>query len=98
MSDADGTEPSTQVPVVRCALVPATMSYRARQLMSLLLKDPASVTLLGIERLLSVTAGDPGMYRARSHRGSTVDRQVMKFCLFVAIETGGRTGTDHFWV
>jgi hypothetical protein len=43
MSDDDGMDPSTRVLVVMCTWVPVTASYRVRQLMPLLLEDPALV-------------------------------------------------------
>jgi hypothetical protein len=95
MSDSNGTDPSTQVSVVRCAWVPVTMSYHVRNLMLLLPEDSAPSALLGLERFPGVTAGDPGTYSTGSHRGSIVDREVMKSCLSTAIAVGGRTGMDH---
>jgi hypothetical protein len=75
-----------------------TMSYRARHLMPLLPEDLAPSALPGTRRPLGMTVRDLGMYRAKSHGGSTVDRQVVKSCLSMAIVMGGRTGMDHSWV
>jgi hypothetical protein len=85
MSSNDGTDPSTRVPAVRCVWVPVTVSYHARHLMPLLSEDLAPTALLDIEKPPSVAAGDPGTYRAGSHGGSTVGRQVVKYCLSATI-------------
>jgi hypothetical protein len=77
MSGGDVTDPSTRVPV--------TASYRVRHLMLLLSEDPAPAALLDIEKPPGMVARDPGMYRARSNRGSTVGRQLAKSCLSTAI-------------
>jgi hypothetical protein len=98
MSGGDGTNPSTQVHVVRCVWVPVTMSYRAKHLMLLPPEASAPTALPSTERPSCVTAGDPGTYRAESHRGSTIDRQMVKSCLLLAILTEGRTSADHSWV
>jgi hypothetical protein len=52
LSDGDGMDPHTQVPIVRCAWVHVTMSYRAWHLMSLLPEDLTPAALLGTERAL----------------------------------------------
>jgi hypothetical protein len=41
MSDGDGMDPSTQVPVVRCVWVPVTLSYHGRHSMPLSPEDSA---------------------------------------------------------
>jgi hypothetical protein len=45
MSGDDGTDSSTEVPTVRCAWVPAALSYHARHLMLLSPEDSALVSL-----------------------------------------------------
>jgi hypothetical protein len=97
-SDGDGTDSSTQVPIIRCALVPVVMTYRARHLVSLFPEDPIPAALRSTEKPSDATAEGPGTYRAGSYGGSTVDRQVVKYCLSVAIVTGGRIDMDHSWV
>jgi hypothetical protein len=89
---------ATQVLVLRCTWVLVTMSYHARHLMPLVPEDLAPAALPGTRRPLGVTVGDLGTYRARSHGGSIIDRQVVKSCLSMAIVMGGRTGMDHSWV
>jgi hypothetical protein len=73
MSGGDRTDPSTQVHAIRCAWVHMTASYCAKHLILLLPEDLTPAALLSIEKPSGVTAGDPGTYRAESHRGSTVD-------------------------
>jgi hypothetical protein len=80
-SGGDGMDSSTQVPVVKCTWLHVAMSSCVRHLMSLFPEDPAPVALPGTEKAL-------GMYRVGSHRGSTVDKQMVKSCLSVAIVTG----------
>jgi hypothetical protein len=74
MPGGDGTNFSTQVPIVRCAWVLVTMSYCARHLMLLFPEDLTPAALPGTERSLGVTAEDSGVYRVGSHGGSTIDR------------------------
>jgi hypothetical protein len=73
MSGGDRTDPSTQVHAIRCAWVHMTASYCAKHLILLLPEDLAPAALLSIKKPPGVTAGDPSMYRAESHRGSIVD-------------------------
>jgi hypothetical protein len=49
MSGGDWTYSNTQVPVIRCAWVPVSLSYHSRHSMSLSPKDSALVALPGTE-------------------------------------------------
>jgi hypothetical protein len=62
MSSGDEMDPNTQVPAVRCASVHVTMSYHARQSMSLFLEDPAPTAFIGTERLPGAIVRDRGRY------------------------------------
>jgi hypothetical protein len=55
--NSDGTNFSTQVPVVKGVWVSVAMSSRARNSMSLSPEDPAAAALPGTEKPLSMTVG-----------------------------------------
>jgi hypothetical protein len=75
--------------------VSVVMFYLARHSITLFPEDPAPVLFVWYWQPPNTTSVSLGMYRAGLREGSTVDSQVVKSCLSVAIVPRGRMGMDH---